>query len=130
MNLGTGYPINMEVDVLECVMHDAGKAWCLKRVKKNKFNLVLSHPQIKDFIDGLLKHGVDIGSTDTFGRTPLHAAVDRCNARFVNVANALLENDAFTEVGDASGRLPVQKALEERSDAMAALIIRHMSKGR
>ena len=71
-----------------------------------------------------------MGCTDSEGRTPLHAAVERSSARFVHVANVLMENDAFTEVRNAKGRLPVETALEEKSDAMAALIMRYMSKAR
>ena len=75
-----------------------------------------------------MARGVDLTSTEDYpADNPLHICAKR---NFVYVARLLLDGGVPTDAVSEDGRLPVEVALEERNDDVAALIIKQMSKAR
>ena len=83
--------------------------------------------QMITLLQHLITHGVDVNAVDDMGRSGLHVVVSR---KFSHAAKVLLTNDSSPEIKDAEGRLPVERALEERHDEMASLLLSHMSNSR
>eukprot|EP00117_Sycon_ciliatum_P009432 scpid37883/ scgid3891/ len=81
-------------------------------------------------LSGMLPRGVDLKDDEVMkqiGETALHLAAER---NFVHVARNLLLYDKDAPVGqrDVHGRLPVEIAIKERHDKLAALLIKAMKK--
>ena len=84
--------------------------------------------QAVQLTEGLLIRGLDLGSRDDFPKgNPLHVAAQR---NFFYVAQLLLDADAPTDTKSEDGKLAVELAIEERSDDVAALIMKRMGKER
>lgn len=79
---------------------------------------------MKILLDGIVAEGVDFTVKDKNGRTALHIAVER---KLVHIAGQLMENEVPCEEKDLSGKMPVEIALENKDDEMAALIIKNMT---
>lgn len=66
-----------------------------------------------DVVRRLIKAGADINTTDRFGNTPLHLAIDNRNPR---VANLLIEDGADIDAVGAFGNTPLHLSLYSGQD--------------
>ena len=75
-----------------------------------------------------MARGVDLGSNEDFPHgNPLHVTAKR---NFFYVARILLDGEAPTDSLNDEGKVPLEVALEEKNDDVAALIVQRMSKAR
>jgi hypothetical protein len=68
----------------------------------------------------LIENGVNVNSQNTFGRTPLHVAVESGN---LNLVKLLIEKGANLDIQDRDGRTPLHMAAMSNSLDIVKLLI-------
>jgi ankyrin repeat protein len=72
-----------------------------------------------EVVEHLLKLGADPNINDNWGKTPLHYASEMGYASIVSV---LLQYEAFTDIKDNQGQLPVDRALQRNLQNVVQLL--------
>lgn len=81
--------------------------------------------QMQKLVNCLLHRGADPVKSDEKGETSLHFAVKK---KLKSVCITLLDYGAKADAEDTYGNTPYTLALQDRNDAIAALLIRTMKK--
>ena len=80
---------------------------------------------MKNLIEGFLSMNADLSTKDEKGRTCTHLAIDR---GYLHVVKALVDHGAPTDLLDSDQHLPVEYAIRDGNDELAALLLRSMDK--